>query len=239
MVSSPKRYVSDSELSTLVTCEARWDFRYGDRLAGTSLKAITPPTRLAEGSMWDIAIKNYNRGGSLADVIEQINAIQPDDTLLSHLKVSRLLHRYSSMLAPLGTHVVEPFLVPLSPILDLTVQPDDQLIHEGDLWFVEYKLRSSLTSLEYLQRNFQAMLYVYGARKSGVKVRGTIFDETLNEEPQGVRHNKNGAVSKVQSCSVQEYLRACYAADMEADPDVVKKLNERKVHQRVWIEHFD
>lgn len=228
-----ERYITRSEIRSLLDCEARWDFRYSDRLAGSSLEPIVVPNLLALGTSWDTVVKTYNHGGSVGAVL--LDLYKGEDNRIVHLA-----HRYASLYKPMRTVTVKPFIVEILPGMKVAIQPDDRLIDEnGRTWLVEYKLRTSLTSLEYLQRDLQGMLYVYGARKSGKEVAGVIFDEMLNELPTEMRFKKDGGPSKVQSCSVQEYIRGCEAIGFDPDPDIVAKLEVRRVHQRVPIEFYD
>lgn len=235
-----KRYVSHEELRSLFNCEAQWDFRYGDRLAGDSLTPLTPVDKLVSGSIWDQLVKRYNRHGIYPDTRESMQALYGGPIELDEFeKQLALIRRYAGMNRVIGTHHVEEYRVAISPVLDLWVSPDDLYTSIDGDWYIDYKLRSSLTSLEYLQRNMQGMLYVWGARKAGINIKGLIFDETLNEMPAEVRYNKDGRPSKVQTCSANDYVKGCVSGGFLPDPEIVKKLEQRKVHQRVAIEHFD
>ncbi len=46
------RAISHTEQSTLLTCQAKWDFKYGGYLAGTTLRPKAVPIRLQEGRAW-------------------------------------------------------------------------------------------------------------------------------------------------------------------------------------------
>src|SRR5262245_43998311 len=59
-----KRYISKSEIRTLLDCEAKWSFRYDDKLAGDALEPTVLPSRITEGGYWDKIIKSYNHGDS-------------------------------------------------------------------------------------------------------------------------------------------------------------------------------
>lgn len=49
------RLLSHTEIDTALTCEARWDFRYGSQLAGTSLKSKDTAIVLSLGKAWGAA----------------------------------------------------------------------------------------------------------------------------------------------------------------------------------------
>jgi len=236
-----KRYISKNEIRTLLDCEAKWGFKYDDKLAGDALEPILLPARITEGGHWDRIIKAYNHGEPYNDILTMMAMTIEDFEL--RLKLIALLSRYSKKYPPMHSHTVEPYYVSLYPHLDVTIQPDDAVYewpgNEGAAkWFVEYKLRGSLTSVEYLQRDLQGMLYVYGARVNGEDIKGVIYDETLNEEPPTINYNKDGRPSKRQTCTAEEYAQACYDSGIDPDPEVVVKLETRRIHQRVMIEHF-
>lgn len=233
MPGKERRSITRSEIRALLDCEAKWDFSYGDRLAGSSLQAIEPPEVLRLGSSWDAIVKAYNRREAVGPVLRAGLYMGEDNRL------PKLAHRYAGMYAPMGTKEVAPFRVELYPHLDVTIQPDDLLEKDGYLWYIEYKLRKSLTGLEYLQRDLQGMLYVYGARKSGINIKGVLFDEMLNESPTDMRYKKDGGPSRVQSCSAAEYIRGCEAINFDPDPEVLARLEERRVHQRIPIDYYD
>lgn len=54
------RAISHTEQSTLLTCQAQWDFNYGGYLAGTALRPKAVPVRLQEGRAWGIAVAAFH-----------------------------------------------------------------------------------------------------------------------------------------------------------------------------------
>lgn len=54
------RAISFTEQSTLLTCQAQWDFTYGGYLAGTTLRPKAVPIRLQEGSGWGAAVAAFH-----------------------------------------------------------------------------------------------------------------------------------------------------------------------------------
>lgn len=239
-----KRNISFREMRALLDCTAKWDFMYGEQLAGSSLTPKTTAALLNSGSLWDVTVKTYNKQG-LEAALKELHAVAPANTAEDQQefeKMTALIRRYAHTNPMMGTVSIEPYDVPVSPILNLTIRPDDVYVPLGDgIWYVEYKLRKSLTSIEYLQRDFQTKLYVWGARKIGHPVLGVIMDETLNEMPAEVRYNNDGRPSKTQTCSADDYRKGCISGGYVPDPMVLKKLETRKVHQRVpiYYESFD
>lgn len=71
------RSLSFSEITTALTCFAQWDFKYGGRLAGSTLsrKAIAP--QLSGGRAWGAAIAAYHEGaGTLLGSWSAIDAMR-------------------------------------------------------------------------------------------------------------------------------------------------------------------
>lgn len=54
------RKISFTEQSTLLTCQAQWDFTYGGYLAGTALKPKAVPLRLQEGRAWGAGVAAFH-----------------------------------------------------------------------------------------------------------------------------------------------------------------------------------
>lgn len=54
------RAISYTEGSTLLTCQAQWDFNYGAYLAGDCLKPKAVPVRLQEGSAWGAGVAAFH-----------------------------------------------------------------------------------------------------------------------------------------------------------------------------------
>jgi len=54
------RSLSYSEISTALTCPARWDFAYGDQLAGSSLRRKAIATILSDGRAWGAAVAAWH-----------------------------------------------------------------------------------------------------------------------------------------------------------------------------------
>lgn len=54
------RAISYTEGSTLLTCQAQWDFKYGGRLAGDALKPKETPIILREGRAWGAAVGAFH-----------------------------------------------------------------------------------------------------------------------------------------------------------------------------------
>lgn len=57
-----RRYLSYSEIETALSCWARWDFTYGGRLAGSTLKPRRVAAILSEGRAWGAAVAAWHAG---------------------------------------------------------------------------------------------------------------------------------------------------------------------------------
>lgn len=64
------RRISYSEISTAMTCQARWDFSYGGQLAGSTLKSRRVASILSDGKAWGAGVAAWH-------------AYPQDDSLLS------------------------------------------------------------------------------------------------------------------------------------------------------------
>lgn len=58
------RTLSNSEISTALTCWAQWDFQYGGHLAGSTLRHKIVPAILSRGAAWGAAMQSYHSGES-------------------------------------------------------------------------------------------------------------------------------------------------------------------------------
>jgi hypothetical protein len=250
-----ERLISHSETSALLTCQHRWDFQYGFQLAGSSLKSKDTPLQLREGRAWGAAVAAHHTGADLADcmtaAVESLEAdadrqrefgmfIQ-EEYDESVLRLSALIEHYRADNPPLGIEKLEhEIVVPIpsrsgrqdSNRYKLQTYFDGILTDEaGRVWIIEFKLRKQLSALQQIVLSRQIRWYAWAYRKeTGVEPAGVIVDERLNALPKPVKLNKNGSVSKVQSCTVAEYLEA--GGD---DEEVLEKLRTKRWSQRESI----
>lgn len=72
---------------------------------------------------------------------------------------------------------------------------------DGRDWIVEFKLRGQLQTLDLIAKQRQTRWYAWAWREAtGRPVAGIIVEERLDAIPAEVRTNKDGSLSKVQSC---------------------------------------
>lgn len=249
------RPISHSEVSALLTCQHRWDFRYGFQLAGTSLnpKAVSPT--LSDGRAWGAGVAAYHAGAMLAeatdtmlatlatdaDRLRQFGVFSQEAFDESELLLVGLLDHYTGEHDRLGIERLEHEIV--APIPSRSGQRDSNRyrlqvffdgVHvdgRGDVWLVEFKLRKQLSSLQMIALSRQLRWYAWAYRKEfGVEPAGIILDERLKALPKPVKLNKDGSPSKVQSCTVDAYRAAG-----GSDPDVIAKLEAKRWGQQERI----
>lgn len=209
-----KRDISYTEQSTLLTCQAQWDFNYGGYLAGTALRSKETPIILREGRAWGRAVAAFHEAKVdrldaaiivLAEALEEDAQEQRDAGFydadahrLTVAKLRKVLEQYAEETVPLSLDRLEHELfVPLpsrsgsgdSNRYRLQVLFDG--VHtdaEGRVWLVEFKLRGELTAFELIANSRQIRYYAWAwQRETGQAVTGVIVDERLNAMPKPAR----------------------------------------------------
>lgn len=227
------RPISDSEIGTLLTCAARWDFRYGGRLAGACLSAKNPALILREGKAWGRAVATYHAAGwcsrqtalaaartTLREALAEDAKEQVAAGVYLDVEHAALLLKLDAILMHYAATSGE-WLNVTAPELELRVPiTDDAFLHgfldalcrdtDGRLWVVEFKLRNALTPREHVVRTPQFIRYVaaYNRLHPDDPVVGIIVDERVNGYPGPVVLRKDGTPQLVQSCSEADYLAA-------------------------------
>jgi hypothetical protein len=208
------RLLSYSEIETALTCFARWDFAYGGRLAGATLKPREVAPVLSGGKAWGAAVAAWhaNSDGLLASwaahqaLREQLDEDAADmakrgfaplveDRVNLEQKLSAMLDHYMATAEPL------PNLTKLEAELVVAVPSrggkrassryrfqcflDGFTEPNGSDWIVEFKLRDRLTAPEILERQRQPRWYAWTYNAvTGRPISGVIVDERLNEAPK-------------------------------------------------------
>lgn len=238
-----ERLISHSEVSSLLTCQHRWDMSYGDQLAGSSLKPKAVSSTLHDGRAWGAGVAAYDSGASLdGAVVEMTDTLDRDAERLRQFGIfdpvayeeslallTELLTHYSEENEPMGIErLEEEIIVPIpsrSGLRDsnryrLQLFLDGTTTERDGVWLVENKLRGQLSSLLMISLSRQIRWYAWAYRKKfGVEPAGVIVNERLKKVPGEVKFNKNGSLSKVQTCTVDAYRAA--GGD---DEDVIAKL---------------
>lgn len=250
------RAISHSETDALLSCQARHAFAYTGALTdGTTLSPRTSAPILRDGRAWGAGVASYHAEGHGTAAIyyalegdkqEQLEAGVYDQPAFADAvnRLTLLLDHYVSTdderLALIDRE--RELLVPLrsrssrrrSTVYRLHAFLDG--IHvdaEGRSWIVEFKLRNRLQPLAQIILSRQIRWYAWGWREStGHEVTGVIVDERLNELPKPVRVNKDGAISRVQSCTPEAYALACADAGQEPHDETLTALRSKTWQQR-------
>lgn len=229
------RLLSVSEASTLLDCPWRWDLAYGGHLAGAALTPRVTPVLLREGRAWGRAMAELHsnwdrtdrRARAEAAVIESLaeDASHQSEAGVydphEHEQVSDLvlgvLAHYDHLDEPLPLYGPETYLLQPLPARErhsnryrLECYLDGLHDDPHGTWLVEFKWRRSrLKDFELAARDRQLRWYAWAWREHlGREPVGVILDERLGVLPAAVRLNANGQVSKVQSCTPEDYEAA-------------------------------
>jgi hypothetical protein len=258
------RAISYSEGNTLLDCQARWDFRYGDRLAGSSLREKSTPILLRDGKAWGRAVAalhaddEYGLANALvelrlalredSDEQKEAGTYDPDEFERTHTFLGDVLDHYATTTEHLPIESLEhELLVPLpsrsgkgdSNRYRLQVFFDGLHTDEaGRIWIVEFKLRKLLSSLELIAGSRQIRYYAWAYRKAtGNDVAGVIVDERLKAAPKPARILDSGKPShaKDQMTTPERYIAACEERDVEPKPETIESLKGRRWQQRERI----
>lgn len=206
------RMLSNSEISTALECFAKWDFKYGGRLAGSTLKTKGVTTILSRGSAWGAGLAAYHAGGDI-DVVRfhfrtslmkdylraaNVGLPIPEEILdAQQLELEQLFYHYRDVRPRLNnlTWLEEEMTVPLygaksnrSNKYQFLAKIDGFSINPTFLldgeWIVEFKLRSALHEVSVLERSTQNKWYAWTYwMKTGRLPAGIIIDTWLATVP--------------------------------------------------------
>jgi hypothetical protein len=186
-----QRQLSFSEIATAMTCQARWDFAYGGRLAGDCLtpKALTPI--LSEGRAWGSACAAWHSNARtiLAEweahqaLRDSLNADydamteaglwppSPQERLATETRLATMLDHYMATAEPLPnlTRLEGEIVTALPSRLGhrrstryrFQCYLDGYTTEDGQQWIVEFKLRNQLTEPALLARQRQHRWYAW------------------------------------------------------------------------------
>lgn len=194
MGTSGQRVLSFTEIQTALTCQAQWDFAYGGRLAGSTLKPKGVAPILSEGRAWGAAVAAWHHhGGELlalweahralkasldADVAEMAKRGWPLPPLEQRNetedRLSAMLDHYAATATPLPnlTRLEGEVMVAIpsrsgrraSTRYRLQCFLDGFTAEDNQQWIVEFKLRGRLTDPVLLKRQRQPLWYAWGLR---------------------------------------------------------------------------
>lgn len=113
---------------------------------------------------------------------------------------------------------------------------------DGRTWLVEYKLRDRLTDFAQVVLARQYRRYAWAAeRQLGIQIAGVLVDERLNEAPKPARWVKGKkktdppmvpSHAKDQLTTPELYRAICEEAGVDADPETVTALGQRRWQAR-------
>jgi hypothetical protein len=185
------RAISYSEGSTMLRCQAQWDFQYGDRLAGTSLKPKDTPAILREGRAWGVGVASlWEAWGSDPEAArfgraEMLNALEADAQ--EQVKAGVYDGETHKAMEEKLVAIFDHYVVSAGGALKLERPEHEMLVRlpsrsgkgfsnryrlhtffdglhadeDGRMWIVEFKLRGKLSSLEQIANSRQIRYYAW------------------------------------------------------------------------------
>jgi hypothetical protein len=189
------RRISDSEISTAMTCWARWDFQYGGRLAGDCLRPLTPQRLLSEGRIWGRVVAALHASSdelfpllnaqlelsrAMAEEIAAVEAadgvVDLDEALEIEVRLGEVLQHYAATaeLMPL-TRLEERLELPLPSRHDEGRSSsryrfegflDGVTVIDSEEWLVEFKLRDTLQPVWLIELSEQVKRYAWARRRT-------------------------------------------------------------------------
>lgn len=222
------RTLSYTEVSTALTCFAKWDFSYGGRLAGATLRPRETAPILSDGRAWGAAVAAWHaHSGELFAEQEAMLAIV--DSLYADADEMRrkgyepdlelMLDQQTRLIGILGHYVATaeqlPNLSQLEGELNVAIPSRggkrgsnryrfhcylDGHSQSDHPWIVEFKLRKGLTPRAIVERQPQYRWYALAyALTTGTKGPvGVLLDERLNEMPLPPRIVNGSAKEKAE-----------------------------------------
>lgn len=225
MTDRQPRLLSFSEIQTALTCWARWDFAYGGRLAGSTLKPKMLAPVLSDGRAWGAAVAAYHShsGELLASFIahgelrasldrdeEEMRKFgiepAPGARVETENRLGAMLDHYIATTDPLPnlSRLEEEIVVAIpsrggqrsSTRYRFLCYLDGWTDDNGQQWLVEFKLRGQLQPVKLIEKAPQLRWYSWAlAKQGGPMPVGVLLDERLNEVPKPARLLK-GRVTK-------------------------------------------
>jgi hypothetical protein len=216
------RLLSYSEIETAMTCQARWDFRYGGRLAGSTLKRRELVPMLSGGRAWGAGVAAWHQGqGTLlaswaahaalkasldrdaAEMAERGFKPSLEARVDLEGELSAMLDHYMSTAEPIyGLSRLEAEMIVALPsrsgkrsstLYRFQCFLDGFTDENGMEQLVEFKLRGRLTEPALLERQRQPRWYAWAYRKQTGRVpAGVIVDERLREVPKPAALTEKG-----------------------------------------------
>jgi hypothetical protein len=218
------RLLSYTEVETAMTCFARWDFAYGGRLAGSTLKPRQVAAVLSEGRAWGEAVAAWHRASgtltapleaqqalldSLAEEADRLKelglAVPMESRVMAERRLMAVLDHYMATAEPLPnlTRTEDEIVVPVpsrggkrgSTHYRFLAKIDGWTDSDGVEWIVEFKLRGRLTPVWLVELSRQPLWYAWAeSRLRRRRAFGVIVEERLNEAPKPALLTEKGKV---------------------------------------------
>lgn len=255
-----RRSISHTEIAASQTCQARWDLRYGGRLAGDALKPLLRAPILREGSAWGAAVAAWHAQPeqlSVAPYLALAQTIREDvaviqeaglpfdlaDSIEMQDRLTAMFDHYVAIVPKLAnlTRLEGEVDVPLPSRSSARASNRYRYVAffdglttdvNGHRWIVEFKLRGQLTPVHLLQIMPQHRWYAWAwQQESGEQIAGVLIDERLNDVPEEPQLLKSG---KVSQAAAQRTTPELYAAACERTGTPVKPELVELFGRRVW-----
>jgi hypothetical protein len=185
------RLLSYTEIETALTCWARWDFKYGGRLAGSTLKKREVASLLREGKAWGAAVAAWHQhSGELLALWYAHEALREaidedckamaavgfpiplDERTAMETRLATMLDHYASIAIPYPNLTkLEGEIVVGVPSRGNSKRSSTRYRFQcfldgftddaGDEWVVEFKLRGRLTDPVLAQKQRQPRWYAW------------------------------------------------------------------------------
>lgn len=269
-----RRLLSHTEIGKAMTCQAQWDFAYGGHLAGDALKPKRTAPRLQGGRAWGAAVAAYHAdSGQMAGEAAVASLDKSLDDDAQRMKdfgfYDEEAHRELRvhLLGMLTHYIMTCDDFKLDPILERRVMApipsrtgkrvssrysflgylDGTKEVDGRTWVVEFKLRDTLTSVEFIQLDRQIRRYAWAWwRMTGIKPAGVEVHERLNSAPKQPRMVKSRkkvdgeyplvpSHARDQLCTADAYKSVCEEHDVDITPETYEALKARQWQNMVPI----
>lgn len=218
--------MSFTEISTALTCWARWDFTYGGRLAGDTLRMREVAPILSDGRAWGAAVAAWHSAPDAGAYLALLDSLYDDAMGMRergfNVDPARLLDSAENLGA-----ILEHYMATAEPIPGLCRMEDEINVpvpsrtgrrgssryrfhgfidgHAeigGHPAIIEFKLRASLTPREIIEKSPQYRWYAWARRQElgWPGAIGVYVDERLKEAPKPPRLIK--AAARDSTCPV-------------------------------------
>lgn len=244
------RLFSDSQATSLQSCQVQYDLRsVGHLTGGYTLAPRTPKLILRGGKAFGAGIQAYHAAEGVdaalraireavakdaEDITEQGGVVDLEEEQNLITNCSEILQHYARFHEPLGLSATEHYIrAKVMRGWDYEGYIDGVIERTSGTWLYESKFRKQLSGLDQIMRRRQIWWYAWAYREQhGVAPIGMIFEEILNDNPSPIRFNQDGKPSAVQSCTKMEYIAACRDAKVEPNQRTLDCLGMKRYWRR-------